>query len=113
MPAWTVLAPRNSASVCSYSKPAAFSRFQTMSAQSYNLLAEVPTMREMGIDILRISPQPTYTAEIVAAFDAARNGRPAAANAAWNPEGLVDGYWFGDAGIAQRHTQAVTELQGA
>lgn len=86
---------------------------QTMSAQSYNLLAEVPTMREMGIDILRISPQPTYTAEIVAAFDAARNGRPAAADAAWNPEGLVDGYWFGDAGIAQRHTQAVTELQGA
>lgn len=86
---------------------------QTMSAQSYNLLAEVPTMREMGIDILRISPQPTYTDEIVAAFDAARNGRPAAANAAWNPEGLVDGYWFGDAGIAQRHTQAVTELQGA
>ena len=86
---------------------------QTMSAQSYNLLAEVPTMCEMGIDILRISPQPTYTAEIVAAFDAARNGRPAAANAAWNPEGLVDGYWFGDAGIAQRHTQAVTELQGA
>ena len=47
-----------------------------MSAQSYNLLAEVPTMREMGIDILRISPQPTYTAEIVATFDAARK-RPA------------------------------------
>jgi len=86
---------------------------QTMSAQSYNLLAEVPTMRELGIDILRISPQPAYTADIVAAFDAARNGRPATASAAWNPEGLVDGYWFGDAGIAQRHTQAVAELQGA
>ncbi len=86
---------------------------QTMSAQSYNLLAEVPTMCEMGIDILRISPQPTYTAEIVAAFDAARNGRPAAANAAGNREGLVGGDWLGGAGIAQRHTQAVTELQGA
>jgi collagenase-like PrtC family protease len=86
---------------------------QTMSAQSYNLLAEVPAMRELGIDILRISPQPIYTAEIVAAFDAARNNQPASARAAWNPEGLVDGYWFGDAGIAQRHTQAVAELQGA
>ena len=50
---------------------------QTMSAQSYNLLAEVPTMCEMGIDILRISPQPTYTAEIVATFDAARNATAA------------------------------------
>lgn len=88
----------------------AINGIQTMSAQTYNLLHEVPTLREMGIDILRISPQPTYTAEIVAAFDAARRGEPATANAAWNPEGLVDGYWFGDAGIAQRHTQAVAEL---
>ncbi len=86
---------------------------QTMSAQSYNLLHEVPTMLEMGIDIIRVSPQPTFTAEIVTAFDAARRGEVAKADAAWNPEGLVDGYWFGDAGIAQRHTEAVAELQGA
>jgi collagenase-like PrtC family protease len=86
---------------------------QTMSAQSYNLLGEVATMREMGIDIIRVSPQPTYTAEIVAAFDAARRGQAASANGAWNPEGLVDGYWFGDAGIVTRHSQAVAELQGA
>ena len=31
---------------------------QTMSAQSYNLLDELPTMRDMGIDIIRVSPQP-------------------------------------------------------
>ena len=86
---------------------------QTMSAQSYNLLHEVPAMRELGIDIIRVSPQPTFTAEIVAAFDKARRGEPASARAAWNPDGLVDGYWFGDAGIAKRHTQAVAELQGA
>ena len=90
---------------------------QTMSAQSYNLLHEVPVMREMGIDLIRVSPQPRYTAEIVAAFDAARRGdstsNAPSANPAWNPEGLVDGYWFGDAGIAQRHSQAVAELQGA
>ncbi len=90
---------------------------QTMSAQSYNLLHEVPAMRQMGIDLIRVSPQPRYTAEIVAAFDAARRGdstsNAPSANPAWNPEGLVDGYWFGDAGIAQRHSQAVAELQGA
>ncbi len=83
---------------------------QTMSAQSYNLLHEVPAMRDLGIDIIRVSPQPTCTAEIVAAFDAARRGEPVQANAAWNPEGLVDGYWFGDAGIAQHHTQALAAL---
>lgn len=85
---------------------------QTMSAQSYNLLHEVPTMAEIGIDILRISPQPQYTAAIVAAFDAARQGEPAQADPAWNPEGLVDGYWFGDAGIAQRHSQALASISG-
>lgn len=83
---------------------------QTMSAQSYNLLDELPTMRDMGIDIIRVSPQPQYTGEIVAAFDAARRGEAAVSNPAWNPEGLVDGYWFGDAGIVQHHAQAVAAL---
>ena len=91
----------------------ALNGIQTMSAQSYNLLAEVGDMQKMGIDILRISPQPKYTAEIVAAFDAARNGKPAQARAEWNPDGLVDGYWFGDAGIAARHQAALNQLQGA
>ena len=83
---------------------------QTMSAQSYNLLHEVPTMLEMGIDIIRVSPQPKHTAGIVAAFDAARRGQPASAQVEWSSEGLVDGYWFGDAGIVQRHSQAVAAL---
>lgn len=83
---------------------------QTMSAQSYNLLQEVPTMLEMGIDIIRVSPQPKHTAEILAAFDAARRGQPASAQAEWSSEGLVDGYWFGDAGIVQRHSQALAAL---
>lgn len=86
---------------------------QTMSAQSYNLLAQVPEMLAMGIDILRISPQPQHTAAIVAAFDRARRGESAAADRAWCSEGLVDGYWFGDAGIKQHHQSALAELQGA
>lgn len=90
----------------------ALNGIQTMSAQSYNLLAEVADMRALGIDIIRISPQPTYTAEIVAAFDAARRGEPASARPEWNPEGLVDGYWFGDAGIARHHQAALDQLGG-
>jgi collagenase-like PrtC family protease len=77
---------------------------QTMSAQSYNLLNEVPDMLKMGIDIIRISPQSQHMTEIIAAFDAARKGEtPHPDTGAWCADGLVDGYWFGDAGIAQHH----------
>ena len=84
---------------------------QTMSAQSYNLLHEIPEMLKMGIDIIRISPQKQHLNEIVSAFDNARRGEAPMANTQhWDACGLVDGYWFGDAGIVQRHTQALTEL---
>lgn len=84
---------------------------QTMSAQSYNLLHEIPDMLKMGIDIIRISPQKEHINEIIAAFDAARHGAtPQPDVKGWNPCGLVDGYWFGDAGIVQRHTQALEQM---
>ena len=84
---------------------------QTMSAQSYNLLHEMPQLLTMGIDIVRLSPQAEHMGEIIAAFDAARQGQPApATNAAWNASGLVDGYWFGDAGIKQHHAAALAQL---
>lgn len=84
---------------------------QTMSAQSYSLLHEIPDMLDMGIDIVRISPQKQYISEIIAAFDAARHGQnPVVDTSHWNPCGLVDGYWFGDAGIVQHHTQALARL---
>jgi len=84
---------------------------QTMSAQSYNLLHEIPDMLQMGIDIVRISPQKAHCGEIIAAFDAARRGQPVQADTRhWSECGLVDGYWFGDAGIKQHHTQALETL---
>ena len=84
---------------------------QTMSAQSYNLLHEVPDMLQMGIDIVRLSPQKAHFGEIIAAFDAARRGQPVQADTrGWSECGLVDGYWFGDAGIKQHHTQALETL---
>ena len=82
---------------------------QTMSAQTYNLLHEIPDMLDMGIDIIRISPQKACMNEIISAFDAARRGQAiTAANASWSECGQVDGYWFGDAGIMQHYTQAVS-----
>ncbi len=84
---------------------------QTMSAQSYNLLHEIPDMLKMGIDVIRISPQKQHINEIIAAYDLARRGQSGAADCKdWDSCGLVDGYWFGDAGIVQRHTQALTQL---
>lgn len=88
----------------------AINGIQTMSAQTYDLLAEVSDMQAMGIDILRISPQPKFTADIVAAFDAARQGQPATSRPEWNLDGLVDGYWFGDAGIRQHHLNALAQV---
>ena len=38
---------------------------QTMSAQSYNLLAEMPELLTLGVDAVRISPQVKFTADIV------------------------------------------------
>jgi collagenase-like PrtC family protease len=85
-----------------------------MSAQTYNLLREIPEMLRMGIDIIRISPQPQHTATIVAAFDAARRGASVEADTTgWSSEGMVDGYWFGEPGIVQHHQSTLAQLQGA
>lgn len=84
---------------------------QTMSAQSYNLLHEVPTLRQVGVEYLRISPQKQHMEAIISAFDAARRGEPVDVDGSdWSPCGQVDGYWFGDAGIHQHHTNASQHL---
>jgi len=75
---------------------------QTMSAQTFSLLAQMPELLEQGIDAVRISPQPAHTFEILEAFDRARSGEAAGDDAAWAPDGLVNGFWFGRAGIVQQ-----------
>ena len=92
----------------------AINGIQTMSAQTYNLLAEVPEMLKIGVDIIRVSPQPQYMKEIIAAFDAARRGEAVTPDmTGWAAEGLVDGYWFGEPGIASHHQAALAQLQEA
>lgn len=76
---------------------------QTMSAQTYNLLAQVPEFVELGIEAIRLSPQPGNMGAIIAAFDAARRGQPPASQPDWNSlagaAGYCDGYWHGKPGI--------------
>ncbi|MBK7422925.1 MAG: U32 family peptidase [Propionivibrio sp.] len=92
----------------------AINGIQTMSAQTCNLLAEVPEMLKMGIDIVRLSPQATHMPAIVAAFDAARRGETVHPDCrGWAAEGMVDGYWFGEAGISTHQQLELAQLQQA
>ena len=75
---------------------------QTMSAQTYNLLNEVPNMLRLEIDVIRLSPQKQSMNEIIQAFDAARRGETVPQNDAmshWANAEQVNGYWYGQAGI--------------
>ncbi len=84
---------------------------QTMSAQTYNLLPQMPDLLDLGIEVVRISPQPHAMSAIIAAFDAARHARAVDPDTAgWATEGLVNGYWFGEAGIV-RHPPAVAATE--
>ena len=78
---------------------------------SLRLLDEMPALRAMGIDGVRISPQKEHMPAIIAAFDAARRGESVSADtSAWSGCGLVNGYWFGDAGIAEHHHRLLQEI---
>ncbi len=77
---------------------------QTQSAETCNLVAELPAMRDMGVDVVRISPQSQGTFEIIDGFRAVLDGalKPEAAVqrlAAHAPHGSCNGYWYGRAGM--------------
>lgn len=67
---------------------------QTQSAKVYNLLADLPDLATAGVDVLRISPQSTGTAEVLAAFRAACEGQPARLDGDY-----CNGFWHGRPGL--------------
>jgi len=72
---------------------------QTQSAKTCNLIDAVSDMRELGVDILRISPQPTHTRRIIEAFRAAINDEAVPGLDTLAAAGSCDGYWRGEAGM--------------
>lgn len=83
---------------------------QTQSARVYNLVAEMPALRALGVDLVRLSPQSQHMAQIIAAFDAARHAaQPGAGAGAEALEGMrpfmpdvpCNGYWHGRPGLEQ------------
>ncbi len=74
---------------------------QTMSAQTYCLLEQMPKILTMDVAHIRISPQKHFMSEILQAFDAARKGAFLKPDEAWSQHGFVNGYWHGMAGIVK------------
>ena len=77
---------------------------QTQSAACHALIDDLAAVRALKASHLRISPQAQYTAEIVAAYaqkiaHPSADAAPATDWARFNPEGLVNGYWHGQAGL--------------
>ena len=68
---------------------------QTQSGEVYNLLPQIPAMKKIGVDIMRLSPQPRGMAEVIQEFDQARRSMQEL------PKNQVgcNGYWFQRAGM--------------
>lgn len=80
---------------------------QTQSAKVYNLLPELQAMRDMGVDVVRISPQSLHTPEIVGFFHGVMAHQLSVADAMQAleklmPEQACNGYWYGKPGLEQR-----------
>ena len=83
----------------------AINGIQTQSATTHNLLAVLDELTDLGVDLLRISPQSRNTGGVIETFAACLKGNQAPADGLARlrdlaPAGLADGYWTGQAGIA-------------
>ncbi|MFC1588824.1 U32 family peptidase [Pseudomonadota bacterium] len=77
---------------------------QTQSAKTCNLIADLDELKQMGIDILRISPQSKSTIDIINIFNDCLQGKTSIQNAAneiekLTPTGSCNGYWYGVSGM--------------
>ncbi|MHB1293304.1 MAG: ubiquinone anaerobic biosynthesis protein UbiV [Sulfuricella sp.] len=81
---------------------------QTQSASVYNLIGEITSMRDTGVDVVRISPQAFFTAKILKLFREVMDHRLSVQMARQQmaklmPDRACDGYWHGRPGIEQSY----------
>ena len=79
---------------------------QTQSSRVYNLIGELDQMNEMGVDVVRLSPQAQHNEEIINLFHAVLSQQvsPEAALPSMQtlmPEQACNGYWHGKPGLDQ------------
>jgi len=84
---------------------------QTQSARVQNLLPFLGEAIDMGVDVLRLSPQPRAMAEVVQAFAGAARGTLTPGEAAARlaeaiPAAPCDGYWHGRPGMEHVESRA-------
>ena len=77
---------------------------QTQSAKSCNLITDLEDMKNMGVDILRISPQSKSTMDIINIFHDCLHGKKSIQEGSeqlesLSPTGTCNGYWHGGAGM--------------
>ena len=79
---------------------------QSQSARSSNLIDALPSLLEMGVDVLRLSPQSHHMMELIQIWCDTMRGTLAVAEAANRMRpllagGVCNGYWHGTAGMVQ------------
>ncbi len=93
-----------------------FNGIQTQSAATSNLIAALPRMIEMGVDIIRLSPQhlspnSVMMERVVRAFDGLLKGTmsmddaEAAIEKVNGDKPLCNGFWYGEAGMDWRQAE--------
>lgn len=84
---------------------------QTQSALTHNALEQVPELANLGVDVLRISPQSSGTSRIIEIFDAARKGAGTGLLSeelsGLLPVGACNGYLIKQAGMDHGAAQVV------
>ncbi|MDM8560494.1 U32 family peptidase [Candidatus Parabeggiatoa sp. HSG14] len=88
---------------------------QTQSACFYNLLPALDDIKSMNVDVLRISPQSRHTEKIVEIFHRCLQEPGNLAEDTVRLQRLMpmescDGYWYGQAGMAEQAKAAISEL---
>ncbi len=76
---------------------------QTMSGQVYNLLPEVEQMKTMGVDIVRVSPQPEGIDQVIQQFRGVIDGD--SNQILTIPADAVNGYWYKNAGLVNTYAE--------
>ncbi|RLA11662.1 MAG: U32 family peptidase [Gammaproteobacteria bacterium] len=77
---------------------------QTQSARTMNLLGEIDQLIDLGVDVLRISPQSRNTIDIIDRFTAVLSDPQSPKRfdtelEGWMPTTICNGYWNGNAGM--------------
>ncbi len=84
----------------------ALNGIQTQSSSIYNLVTELESMKQAGVDVVRVSPQPFHTEKILALYRQRLDGKLSGTEAGQQmarlmPDEPCDGYWHARAGIEQ------------